>query len=291
MKRLYVSLSFDYLFSQKKSNGFFNQIQSLLHSFQIANALNRELVIDGFFLDFQDNVSVSLSRVLDTSTLPPFIDGFPPDQLVTRSRFLRDFRCPSTEKWLARIERYESTVENLFVGCCFYYRINTSLFLSDLKKLRFHPFFYSLLEPFLQQHPGFFAVHYRVESDFTSHFFSRFGFDSPTKMLDHLKKKYQEEIISLPTQDCPVLFLTSDVSSLPAFPSLYLDKTAFESEIRSHLESPKEKVPKMREVFALLDFLLGESSKKFIGLQESSFSQGIVNRREDKSSRLLSCST
>jgi hypothetical protein len=278
--KIYTSLSFGYLFSKPKSNGFMNQIQSLLHAFQIAKFLNRDLVVDGFYPDFESLTLVPLSSVFDMSTLPGFVeDGFK-DIKPTKSKFLRDFCNPSTKNWANRILRYENHILDLFLGCCFYYRFDTEQYLSDLRRLRFHPFFYSHIQPFLDKYPFFHSVHFRVENDFTQHFFQKFGFTSPKEMEIFIKNSLQSKMNST----TPHLILTFCSNPPDGLSSVELKNLSIFQDY-FNLD-----ISRMREVFALVDFLLSTSDqcKAFIGVEESSFSQGISVCRNQRTSHLIS---
>lgn len=295
--RLFVSLSFHYLLSTpqqtKGSNGFFNQIQSLLNAIQIARYLKRKLVVDGFFPDFERNETIPLGHIIDLSSFSSVIqDGFGSD-VPRKSRFLRDFCCPSLQKWLHRIQQVEQGVESLFVGCCFYYCLDSSQFKQDLSKLKFQPQFYEWVQPFLNQHPSFHAVHYRLESDFSNHFYSQYGFSSPGEFEKHLwqilknsmKKWSSEKVLVLCAEKqkiCSTYPLEAKFT-----PIFFQLPPETEKEVQSKLGLGNWK--RVREIYALFDFLLcsSEYCKEFIGVNQSSFSRGLALKRLDKSNNLL----
>lgn len=282
-KRLFVSLSFFYFHTQS-SNGFLNQIKSLLNAIQIAKLLDRELVVDGFFPDFQENKIIPLSKILILESLSINIqDGFLSKPIS--SKFIRDFRCPDPYKWLRRLQKYENNISDLFVGCCFYYCFDTERYHQDLQSIQFHPFFYQLLQSFFTSFPRYYAIHYRVESDFIHHFYKEMGFSSACEYKSHIihllneaKKSWGEN---------KIIYLTSERFVPPKNGFLFeLNSDALQS-LDSHIG---QILPNKREILALLDFLIGESEQcvAFIGIYESSFSRGLVDRRNGGSDVLLS---
>lgn len=292
MKRLYVSLSFHYLVSSptktKGSNGFFNQIQSLLNAVQIAKRLNRQLVVDGFFPDFERNETIPLFKIFDESsfgTETRIQDGWR-GQKPKHSRFLRDFCNPSTQSWVGRLERFETRETDLFVGCCFYYCLDSKRFQQNLESLGFHSVFYKIIGSFLSVHPSFFAIHYRTEEDFLHHFYQKLGFSSPSSMKSFSESLLEKQILSWKGQ--PVLFMTSSIiqKSFPVHLLRFQMADRDEKELKEYLGIDWERI---REIMALFDFLLCESSacKEFVGVHQSSFSRGLVLRRKERPNHLL----
>lgn len=285
-----VSLSFWYLNpKQKSSNGFFNQIQSLLNAVQIAERWKRTLVVDGFYPDFETNESIPLDRVIDlTSISAPIVSGAPVPTKI--SRFSKDFRNPSPEKWLNRFLTYENHIPSLFIGCCFYYQLDHDKFLQDLKNLRFHPFFYNHIRSFLQMNPVYKAVHLRLERDFSQHFFKEKGFSSPEDMEQIISNRIHQHI----WKHGPTLIVSGEfdpglnpLSHLKETFRFYPDKNQVLMQLGL---SPDWK--RTREINALMDFLLccSPACSQFLGVEQSSFSIGILKIRDNTQDQLI-CSS
>jgi hypothetical protein len=180
------------------------------------------------------------------------------------------------------LENRECEIENLEIDPCFYLSVPNDSFnryQKDLQSLRFHEYFQSPVRAFITTLPSSFAVvHYRIESDFYRHFFLYFNFTTPTDCLHHIESEYQRVLReNLKSNDCIVL-LTEDKENHPSgftdvrsFSLSNADRTRLIQHFGLHGVSTR-----MREVYAIYDFLIASHACLIIGIQQSTFSLNLT---------------
>jgi hypothetical protein len=291
-RSLLVHLSFHYChlsppFQHRKSphivNDFMNQIMSLLYGIQVAEALGRDLVVDGFHIHFEDqHTKVPLSKIVDLAKYPvrDYIEGEP----FTLSEFSHEMIGHDMNSWLDRVRHQEGSIQNLEVDCCFYFRPDQGRYLTDLRALRFHPIFYETVGPFLHQYYGKFnIVHYRMEQDVFNHFARTTNPPTPpdalaTKMFKTYEKYMADQSFMVSGYFKP----GKEVKFIPSRSFFEFVMTeASESKLRETLGLPRH-LP-MREILAVLDYILCTSGKtsSFLGTCQSTFSLAVADVLND----------
>jgi hypothetical protein len=300
MKFLYVHTSFHYYHLQPPysrqeypthANGFMNQIQSIVNALQIADKLERTLVIDCFYPDYSNKtLRIPIDKIIQLESLQAI------NVPRTRESMVNDmerFQLSSVShgmismdkhEWLDHVFHKESEINYLEVDCCYYYCFDRARYRHNLNLLRFHPFLYSLFHDNFHVPLRYHVVHYRMETDFSDHMCKYFKPPiSSSELMDRMYRTYDTLVKSL-TKDIPIVFACGhfpEKYSLGTFLEYKLSKDMID-KIRVHINV--EIASTLREIHALFDYLLATNSNisSFTGVLESSFSLSVVEWHHER---------
>jgi len=264
--------------------GLFNQLFALFAAIDLAKLLGRnQLIVGNFYVNFKNRKnSVPLSRIIDLkSLLLPTLDWIPNKEptpsLLLKHGLARPSNC-------VQLLQKETHIQDLEMGCCFLFPVPGHNRAEHIKKMRFHPIFYQIISSFLEKYPKYQVVHYRMESDFTGHFFKGWRFNSLAECRKNLYKKYQENLAERFDPTIPTLVVShyyKDPKQIRDHDLKWDNLVHFKlnpqqkTQLFRHLQLP-ETTP-IREVEAVIDFILCTTPNvcNFIGCGGSTFSGSI----------------
>ena len=262
--------------------GLFNQLFALFAAVDLARALGRgRLVVGDFYVQFHNKTDkVPASRVVDLGSLMvPACDWVGGTEPVP-SCIVRSTPPDAVEQM-----RKEAHIPDLEVGCCFMFPLPGHCREEHIRRLRFHPIFYQLIAPFRATHPNYQVVHYRMEDDFTGHFYGQWGYATLEESRRKLHANYQEALKKHLDPNTPTL-VVSHYYKDPAqqrdydlqWPNLlhFSLSPAQRHALCAHLQLPAN--TPMREVDAILDFVLCDDTPVFVGCAGSTFSGSVCAR-------------
>jgi hypothetical protein len=266
------------------SHGLFNQMYSLFLSVELAKRLGRGLVVGPFYVHYMDLVHCTpLSRVIHLPSLGvPTMDWYA-DQEPTPSRLVEHTYEPPPQT-LEVLAGEEAGIVHLEMGCLFNLSLPDYSRTRHVQGLRFHPLFYELTSSFRQTYPAYQVVHYRMENDFCAYFHRRFQFGSMEECQADLFRSYNRAMKQYLDPNLPTLVVShyyKDPHQNRAFDLPWKNLVHFSltpqqrDRVCDHLGISSD-IP-MREVDALLDFILGTSPnvRFFIGCGLSTFSETV----------------
>jgi hypothetical protein len=271
--------------------GLFNQLFALFAAVDLAKLLGRnQLVVANFYVNFKNRQnSVPLSRIIDLkSLLLPTLDWIPNKEpthsLLLKHGLARPSNC-------VQLLQKENHIQDLEIGCCFLFPVPGHDRAEHIKKMRFHPIFYQIISSFLEKYPKYQVVHYRMESDFTGHFFKGWRFNSLAECRKNLYKKYQENLAERFDPTIPTLVVSHYYKDpkQPRDHDLKWDNLVHfklnpqqKTQLFRHLQLP-ETTP-IREVEAVIDFILCTTPNvcNFIGCGGSTFSGSVCLFRNNQ---------
>lgn len=256
--------------------GLFNQIYALFAAVDLAKTLGRKhLYVSAFYVNYNHKTAhVPLSKIVDLQSL-----------LIPTSDWTAD---PISLKYITNnklsVLQKEHATPNIEVNCCFMMPLPGHSRQEHVRHLRFHPILYQIIHSFLQSHPSFQVVHYRLESDFSSFFYKRFKFDTQIGFRSHLHQQYQHAMTTHLNPNLPTLV----VSHYYKDPHQIRDHDLhWDNLIHFHLSPPHRQLlydhlqlplsTPIREVEAVIDFMLCTSPNvsAFIGCGGSTFSEAV----------------
>lgn len=265
-------------------NGLFNQIFALFTAVDLARFLGRNrLVVGAFHVQFNARHSrVPLSRIIQLSSLLLPISDWDHRREPTPSHLVQHMaHYPSDATHLIQSEKDTTHLE---IGCCLLFPLPGHTRGQHIRNMRFHPIFYEMVSSFLQAHPVYQVVHYRMEDDFTMAFFQGWGYGSFPECRSGLCQKYKDELTRRFDPGLPTLVVSHyyknptqsrdyDLSwgNLVHFTLSPLQK----KQLCDHLQLPFS--TPMREVDALIDFILCTTPyvRSFLGCAGSTFSEAV----------------
>lgn len=268
------------------SHGLFNQMWSLFVAVELATILQRDLVVNNFYVNFTDTItSVPLSKVIDLGSLLVPTTDWAQDVSPTSSILAQHTYepPPNSIEVLLKEERH---VQDLEVGCLFNLQITNHKNDKHIQNIRFHPIFYEITSSFLRLHPKYQVIHYRMEGDFTGYFYNKFHFTNAHECRKHLFYGYKKALETRFDPDTPTLVVShyyKDPNQPRDFDLQWKNIIHFtipeeqKEKLCRHLGLPVSTV--MREIDAVFDFILGTSSNVcgFIGCENSAFSQAVFS--------------
>lgn len=264
--------------------GLFNQLFALFAAVDITRTLGRNLLFVGdFYVNFgMSQHFVPLSKVLQLgSLLTPTMDWDKARPEPTQSRCFRSIENLQEER----------RIQDLEIGCCFMFPLPNHAREEHIRQMRFHPIFYRIVSSFLIDHPKYQVVHYRMENDFTGHFFRGMLFETLEECRLNLFNVYQETMKNILDPEVPTL-VVSHYYKDPQQPRdhdlqwknlIHFTLTPQQrSELCQHLGLPIS--APMREVDALIDFILCTTPNvsSFIGCGGSTFSGSVCLFHDNK---------
>lgn len=279
--------------------GLFNQLFALFTAADLAKLLGRNLVISNFYVNFVNtkNIvphegmhldSVPLSKIIDLNTIiVPTKDWNHKYTPVPSKIFTHPVDRPPNA---IDILKQESDVQNLEIGCCFKFPLPDHIPDRHIQKLRFHPIFYEIISPFLNTYPKYQVVHYRLENDFSNHFYQEYNFNNTKEFRlyyfqlyqDALKKNFDPKIPTLvvsyyykdPKQQRDHDLIWDNLVHFQITPQ---QKSKLCSHLQLSISTP------MREIYAIIDFVLctSENVCSFIGIEQSTFSESVCHFRKN----------
>lgn len=271
-------------------NGLFNQLFSLFTAVDLARVLGRgRLVVGNFYVQLNNKKDkVPASKVVDLASLLipacDWVSGTEPAPSCAAKNAIG--QPPDAVDRM----RKESHIPDLEIGCCFGFPVPGHCQEEHIRRLRFHPVFYQLIAPFRAAHPNYQVVHYRMENDFTGYFHKEWGYSSLEESRRKLHFNYQEAMKARLDPSVPTL-VVSHYYKDPAqqrdhdlqWPNLihFSLSPAQRHALSAHLQLPHG--TPMREVDAVLDFVLCDNTPVFIGCAGSTFSLAVCARHPNHS--------
>lgn len=264
--------------------GLFNQLFALFAAVDLAKISGRDKLVSGnFYVNFKNRKdSVPLSRIIDLNSLLVETSDWIPNKEPVSSVLLK--HSPARPSNCVELLKKENHIQDLEIGCCFMLPIPGHKREEHIQKVRFHPIFYQIISSFLKTYPKYQVVHYRMENDFTGHFFKGWRFKSLVECRKNLYNKYQEAL----AQKFDPLIPTLVVSHYYKDPKQPRDhdlkwgnlihfklNQQQKTQLYQHLRLPETTA--IREVEAVIDFILCTTPNvcNFIGCGGSTFSGSV----------------
>lgn len=277
------------------SHGLFNQLYSLFSAVNVASILERDLVVNKFYVSFMDTTNgVPLSKVVDLSSLLVPTTDWNNQEEPKPSKIINDVYDPPPNS--LEILLQEHHIPNLEVGCMFNLRILDYKKDPHIQKVRFHPIFYEITSSFLTLYPKYQVVHYRMENDFAGYFHQRFGYKDVAECQSNILQKYQKTLEDNFDYTIPTLIVSyyyKDKNQPRNFDLKWKNLVHYtitkkqREQLYHHLELPN--TMEMREIDAIIDFILSTSPNVsgFVGIDASTFSDSIVSYWNNKNCVLI----
>ena len=269
------------------SHGLFNQLYSLFHAVDVAEILDRHLVIGKFYVSYTDtHTSVPLSKIINLASLGVYTTDMADRPYLTPQVSDIGQHAYDPPSNTLEILLKEHQIPHLEIGCLFNLSLPDHTIHKHIQAIRFHPIFYNITSTFQSQYPQYQVIHYRMEGDFASYFHQRCGFGSPHDFQQYLFREYKDAIQKRFDPDIPIVVVSHYYKDpgqardfdLP-FKNIIHTKKLQEENLAllyEHLGLPK--TTPIREVEAVLDFVISTSPnvRGFIGIEKSTFSEAIV---------------
>jgi len=278
--------------------GLFNQLFALFTAADLAKLLGRNLIVGDFYVNFANtrNIasietknlnSVPLSKIVDLDSVLVPTKDWNGEKNPTPSRIGYNVKHPPNS---IKILQQEDNITDLEVGCCFMFPLDRHVMDHHIQNLRFHPIFYEIISSFLASYPKYQVVHYRLENDFTDHFFKDFKFNNVKECRSHYFKLYQDALKKNFDPKIPTLVVSHYYKDLKQkrdhdlqWDNLVHFRITPKQKIQlcDHLQLPIS--TPMREVDAIIDFMLCTSANvySFIGTEHSTFSGSVRDFRKN----------
>lgn len=301
-------------------SGLFNELISLINGILLGHLLNRQVVVNGFYPDYNQPRKISLGKVVDINGLnklisekglrTKIIDGFENTEQWPKSKHLNPTKKtyvqqnkPGCLDQLIRELSEERNVPRVDISDVFSYSLFRQnpdetlrkLYTDLLLRLPFTNEIMNIVETSKQQLKldNYSSLHLRVEDDIIR--------CRPDKKItyqqfaDKIQNKYRGEMAKTFTPDEKVYVSTfllkgpnTQNAFLPELKNKYRGLTYWEPpEVYWRKSFPN--FPLGREIDGLIDYLLCLGGKKFLGYNGSTFSENIKYHfeREKKSFQLL----
>lgn len=265
-------------------NGLFNQLYALFVAVDLTKILGRDhLVVGNFYVNINDKTHfVPLSRVIQLGSLLVYTtDWIVNKEPVASSLLKHPIAHPPNS---IQILQKHNHIIDLEVGCCFTLLLHGHTMDQHVRKMRFHPFFYQLVAPFLRTYPKYQVVHYRMENDFTEYFFKKWHFDTIQECRENLFQLYNNTLKEKFDPNTPTLVVShyyKDPNQTRDHDLQWDNLIHFnlnhqqKAQLCQHLQLPT--TIQMREIDAIIDFILccTPNVSAFIGCGCSTFSGSV----------------
>jgi len=275
--------------------GLFNQLFALFTAVDLAKLLGRHLIMGNFYVNFGNiEYSVPLSKIIDlNSVLVPTKDWITETEPTASKMLHGGIEVPPDP---IQILQQEDDITDLEMRCCFMFPLDGHIIDHHIQKLRFHPIFYEIISSFLDSYPTYQVVHYRLENDFTNHFFKSFKFENIKDCRSYYFKLYQDALKKNFDPKIPTLVVShyyKDPKQTRDHDIQWENLVHFKitpgqkSQLCNHLQLPIS--APMREVDAIIDFMLCTSPNvcNFIGTENSTFSGSVCAFRKNHKSFMI----
>ena len=291
--------------------GLFNQLYGLANIIILGHYLHRQVVISGFFPNYDSFQYIPLSKVINVNALNDYIKTKKLNTYVhehndsfSKYQWTYSLLCDSNTcnkmpfanlicSMAADTNPYIHCITPMLLTVTIHCKENKPLFDDIISNIKFSDVIYTMVKSIKQSLNlnSYVAVHLRLEDDWIHHASHLFKMH-PTKFIQHSTNQYYLHIKNFCDKQTPIFLSTGLLkhknlnNHLPQHIQSMYPNTVF---LTSH--TPFTEIPQGREINAIIDYLLCLDADKFIGSQHSSFSLAvdIVFNKLHKPSKLLLC--
>jgi len=270
--------------------GLFNQLFALFAAVDLVKTLGRNnLVVGNFYVNYHNkDYNVPLSKIIQlNSLLVPTLEWFPNKEPTLARNVHAD---------VIQNLKNQSRINDLEIGCCFLFPLPGHDRAPHIKNMRFHPIFYQIISPFLASHPQYQVIHYRMENDFTGHFYKQWNYGSLKESRQTLFDRYNDMLKTQFNPEIPTLVVSHYYkdSLQPRDHDLQWENLVhfkltpqIRAQLYHHLNLPL--TAPIREVEAVIDFMLCITPNvvSFMGCGGSTFSGSVCLFHDNKNCSLV----
>lgn len=259
-------------FPRRPSSGLCNQLLNMVLCIETGARTSRVAALGPFMPNFNADLKIPVEKILDIEATNKILkeEGQPTQIgkvpvhyfLLSRKHVFDGKRRRSVE------ERHAAGHTCIFVG-----HYMTPVGVPKVWSwLRFQPVFYKVVEEFCHENPGsWVTVHLRGEGDVARRYGTKMGL-SPDEFVDHLLQKYITLMKTFPPK---TQFFVS--TGLPASHTAFKTLQSNFKILHTSSEEWKRKIRDTtlldgREVFGLIDLLIGSLGTHLLGFRDSSMS-------------------
>ena len=277
--------------------GLCNQLQTITKGILLSIKYNRNLYIDNFQIDLDNNDKTYIGNILNIKEINEFLEN----KIQTTIKIVDILNKPFHDFYLPTIDYnnisnmtyindiielnqhmeiiYLGNITSLDIDKSFAYSWNnyseTNLYYFIISNLRFHDLFYNVKD-YIKQYlklTTFNCMHLRIEDDALVHFSSCYHL--PMMTYNEKLIKFYDSYIQSQTQKTYVC------SGILKFHNT-INLNYYKKIIKKNNLCDKDRIPlnthfiKNRELIAIVDLLIAFDSEYFIGSEISSFSQLIM---------------